>query len=209
MAITYGFYNSMNRDRRYSAIDLSSIFSMLITDGVFSSWGDIFGTTPGTGLQVNVASGWAWFNNTWTKNDTLYPLTVSAPDVLLARYDTVVIEVNAEDSVRANTFKIVEGIPSSTPEKPALINTVSVHQHAIAHILVPAAATEITGSDIQVVVGTSECPFVTGILETVNVDVLFQKWETDFQTWFDNIKLELSDNVVTNLQRQIDERLKI
>lgn len=39
MAFTYGFFNSLNGDRKYTAEQLSSIFDGLITDGVFDSIG--------------------------------------------------------------------------------------------------------------------------------------------------------------------------
>ena len=55
------------------------------------------------------------------------------------------------------------------------------------------------------VVGTSECPFVTGIIDTAQIDALFQQWNGEFNEWFDNLKAQLSDNVVANLQGQIDD----
>ena len=64
MAFTYGFFNSLNGDRKYTAEQLSSIFDGLITDGVFDSIGDILATVPGSGMQVIVKSGKAWFNRT-------------------------------------------------------------------------------------------------------------------------------------------------
>ena len=57
MAFTYGFFNSLNGDRKYTAEQLSSIFDGLITDGVFDSIGDILATVPGSGMQVIVKSG--------------------------------------------------------------------------------------------------------------------------------------------------------
>ena len=50
MAFTYGFFNSLNGDRKYTAEQLSSIFDGLITDGVFDSIGDILATVPGSGM---------------------------------------------------------------------------------------------------------------------------------------------------------------
>ena len=39
MALTYGFYNSLNGDRKYNAMDISRLFDGLIKDGVFMSIG--------------------------------------------------------------------------------------------------------------------------------------------------------------------------
>ena len=37
MSVTYGFYNSKNRDRRYDAIQMSSIFDGIIIQRRFSN----------------------------------------------------------------------------------------------------------------------------------------------------------------------------
>ena len=42
MALTSGFYNSINGDRTYNAEQMSSIFDGIINDGVFASIGKVF-----------------------------------------------------------------------------------------------------------------------------------------------------------------------
>lgn len=42
MSVTYGFYNSLNGDRKYNAEQVSSLFDGLIIDGVFASIGTAF-----------------------------------------------------------------------------------------------------------------------------------------------------------------------
>ena len=49
MAVTYGFYNSLNKDRVYNAEQMSSIFNGIITDGVFASIGGSLMPIAGTG----------------------------------------------------------------------------------------------------------------------------------------------------------------
>ena len=39
MSVTYGFYNSINGDRKYNALEMSSIFDGIIVDGVYMSIG--------------------------------------------------------------------------------------------------------------------------------------------------------------------------
>lgn len=205
MAITYGFYNSLNGDRRYNAEQLSSIFDGMVTDGVFSSIGKFLSVTPVSGMTVKVAPGKAWFNHTWTINDSDYPINIAASDPSLKRIDAVVLRVNASDSARENSIMVLKGTPSSNPVKPSMTNTEFIHDHALAYITVKGGATSLTASDIQIVVGTSETPFVTAILQQATIDSLFQNWNSEFNTWFSNLKAQLTDNVVTNLQKQIDE----
>ena len=64
MAVTYGFYDSLNHDRLYNAQQMSAIFDGIINDGVFMSVGNQFHTVAGTGMQVIVKSGRAWFDST-------------------------------------------------------------------------------------------------------------------------------------------------
>lgn len=204
MAVTYGFYNSIGGDRKYDAVQMSAVFDGIIKDGVFDSIGEIFKVTPGTGLQVVVGSGRAWFDHTWTLNDAKLPLTIEAPDVTLKRYDAVVLEVNSAQATRANSIKVVTGTPGTEPSKPAMANTEEVHQHALAYVLVEPGVQSIAESKIENVVGKSETPFVTAILETVSIDSLFTQWNGQFSEWFENVQSQLEGDVVTNLQRQID-----
>lgn len=207
MAFTCGFFNSQNGDRKYNAEQMASIFDGLIKDGVYDTVGDIFAVTPGTGMQVRVGSGRAWFDHTWNNNDAQYPLAIAAADVSLPRYDAVVLETNHSDTVRTNRLRVLTGTPASNPAKPTMASSANVKQHPLAYIRVTAGATAITQSMIQVVVGTSECPFVTGIIETAQIDALFQQWNGEFDEWFDNLKAQLSDNVVANLQNQINQKV--
>ena len=209
MSFTYGFYNSLNGDRKYNAEQMSAVFDSLITDGVIHSQGEIFGVVPGSGLEVLVRSGRAWFNHSWSLNDTTLPLSIAPADVTLPRYDAIVLEINRDPAARRNRLAVITGNPGTAPAKPTLVKGPTLFQHPLAYVSVLPNATTITQSNIQVVVGTSECPFSTGILQSANIDVLFQQWKGEFQEWFANVKAQLTDNVVTNLQYQIDERLKI
>lgn len=209
MAVTYGFYNSLNKDRVYNAEQMSSIFNGIITDGVFASIGGSLMPIAGTGMQVVVKTGKCWFNSTWTLNDALLPLDIPAADVSLTRIDAVIVEINSAVSTRANTIKVIKGTPSANPAKPALANTETLHQYALCYVTVSAGVTSISADKIEVNVGKSTCPFITSILQQTDITALFNQWDAEFNTWFENVQAQLSGNVAANLQRQIDERVKI
>lgn len=212
MSLTFGFYNSLNGDRKYNAEQVSAIFDGLIHDGVFDSIGDHFAVTPGEGLQVIVGTGKAWFHHTWNVNDAGYPISIDPPDLLLPRIDAVVLEINNQKEVRTNSFKMIKGNPASVPQKPIPTNTdieEGIHQYVLAYITVSQDTTQITSSKIEINVGKSSCPFVTSIVQSTDIDALFNQWEGEFDEWFENIKLQLTEDVVSNLQYQIDERVKI
>lgn len=204
MAFTCGFFNSENGDRKYNAEQMSAIFDGIIADGVFTTIGDHMAVSAGTGMQVLVGTGKAWFDHTWNVNDAAYPLTIAASDVTLSRIDAIVLETNHSDSVRLNKLRVVQGTVASSPAKPTLTNSEKVHQHPLAWVTVKPGVTQIAASAIENAVGTSACPFVTGIIATTSIDDLFNQWNGEFDEWFENLKAQLSDNVVANLQKQID-----
>ena len=199
MSLTYGFYNSLKGDRKYNSEQISSIFDGIIEDGVYMSIGDQLTVKSVEGMAVKVGRGRAWFNHTWTLNDSDLLLTVEQSELLMDRIDAVVLEVNASEGVRANEIKIIKGTPASNPVKPTLEKSTYVHQYALAYINVGKNVIEITQANITNAVGTSETPFVTGILQTVSIDNLIAQWEYEWEAWLGATQLEQAQ--WTNQQR--------
>lgn len=213
MSVSSGFFNSLNGDRKYNAAQMSAIFDGLIIDGVFASIGTAFAVKAAGGLTVNVGIGKAWFDHTWTVNDSILPMTAPKAEVLLDRIDAVVLEVNGTESVRENTIKFVKGNPSSAPSRPTLTNEGNVHQYPLCYIYRKYGTAVINQADITPMVGTESTPFVTGILQTISLDELLGKWqdeldrftdarskevddwiaqeESDFTAWFNKMKADL------------------
>lgn len=194
MALTSGFFNSKAGDRKYNAEQMGEIFDGILTDGIIPSYGQIFDVnTANNGMQITVGTGRAWFDHTWTKNDSVMVLTVPLSDITRPRYDTVVLEVNRTENVRANSIKIITGVPSINTTKPILINTLEVKQYPLAHIYVPAAATTIKASNIENMVGRSPTIFATGILQPMPIDDLWSQWDGEFHDWLEAVKKDLGD----------------
>ena len=213
MSVSSGFFNSLNGDRKYNAAQMSAIFDGLIIDGVFASIGTAFAVKAAGGLTVNVGIGKAWFDHTWTVNDSILPMTAPEAEVLLDRIDAVVLEVNRTESVRENTIKFIKGNPSSAPSRPTLTNEGNVHQYPLCYIYRKYGTAVINQADITPMVGTESTPFVTGILQTISLDELLGKWqdeldrftdarsqevddwiaqeESDFTAWFNKMKADL------------------
>jgi hypothetical protein len=205
MTVTYGFYDSLNQDRRYNAMQFSALLDSIIRDGVFLSIGQALAVTAGTGLHVAVGMGRAWFDHTWTYNDSSLVLDITTPHAVLDRIDAVVLETNSDQGTRANSIKVIAGTPASSPVPPTLTHTSSVNQYPLAYVLVIHSSTQIVQQNITNMIGTTDCPFVTGILETLDIDILVAQWEDDFETWFTFLQNELDANQAANLQAQILE----
>lgn len=199
MSFASGFFNSVDHDRLYDATDISRLFDGLIRDGIFASIGDCLVVKQSNQMNVTVGTGRAWFNHTWSYNDALYPVTIPPSEIFMDRIDAVVLEINSVESVRANSIKLIKGTPSSTPTKPALTNTKEVHQYPLAYVTVGKEVTSIRQADIENCVGTSACPFVTGILEVISIEQLIPQWKdilnrfveentANFNTWMNGEK---------------------
>lgn len=193
--ISYGFYDSKKHDRRYNAIQFGSIFDGIVRDGVFMSIGTCFRVTPSEDMMVLVGEGRAWFNHTWILNDALLPLTIPQSEVILDRIDAIVIDVNGNENARKNDIIIIKGTPSKTPKRPTLINDKKHHQYPLAYISVGAGVTSIRAADITSMLGTSATPYVTGILDTVNIDNLIDQWRDQWQRFYEN---QTDDMLKTN-----------
>lgn len=193
MSVSSGFFNSLNGDRKCNAAQVSAIFDGLIIDGVFASIGTAFAVKAAGGLTVNVGVGKAWFDHTWTVNDSILPMTAPEAEVLLDRIDAVVLEVNGMESVRENTIKFVKGNPSSAPSRPTLTNEGNVHQYPLCYIYRKYGTAVINQADITPMVGTESTPFVTGILQTVSLDELLGKWQDELDRFTDARSQEVDD----------------
>lgn len=212
MSVTCGFFNAVNHDRRYDARQMSSIFDGIINDGVFMNIGSGMAIKANPeeedlkNMYVYIEPGRCWFNSAWTLNDAIEPILIEDSELVLDRIDTVVLEVNHSDPVRECRFIIVKGTPATNPVPAEMEDSEYVHQHAFARVYVKSGATQINQEDITNCVGTSETPYVTGILETINADDLLAQWQDQFTRWMNN-NYEDFDTWYANTRVLFDEWL--
>lgn len=221
MSVTCGFFNAVNHDRRYDAKQMSALFDGIINDGVFMNIGDALAVKANPGdeelhnMNVYVKTGRCWFNSTWTHNDAILPITIEDAELVLDRVDTIVLEVNTDDSVRACQFKVIKGTPATAPIAATLENSEYVHQYAFAKVRVNSGATEILQENITNCIGTDACPYITGILETISAEDLLDQWENEFSNWmtnnrsgftnwFNDLKVVLDGDIASHLQNEIN-----
>lgn len=190
MSFTYGFYNSINHDRKYDSVQISYMFDGLITDGVYRTIGSCFALTVNSGLKVNVGAGRAWFNHTWSFNDTTYILQLPEAHAVFPRIDAIVIRVDR--SSRTNALAVVSGNPASNPQRPTLRKSDDIFEHALGYVTVANGQTELKPTDITQVIGSSECPFVTSLMQGVAIDDLLRNWMNEFDALFALLKKQTS-----------------
>lgn len=223
MSITSGFYDSLNGDRRYTAKEMSAMFDGIINDGVLANIGDAFAVKAGTDNTVTVGTGRAWFNSTWVFNDALLSLTV--PDSTLDQtsdqrvIDVVVLEVDRSEAIRAASVKMVgpkvygssftveEAVNGAVNDLTTNFNATSpdVQRYPLAAICRNGGNSDaIAQSNIHNYIGTSHCPFVTGILQVQSIDNIVARWKSEFETWLASVKDLLSETDAFFLQTTVN-----
>ena len=165
MALTFGFYDSVNGDRTYTAKQFSQFFDGILSEGVFETIGDEFRVTAASGMIVNVGTGRAWLKSKWVLNDSVMPLQLAASEPILNRIDTVVFAI--DEPTRTIDITSVKGTPASSPVAPTLTNTAEHFEYRIADVYIPATATAISSNNISNFVGTEATPYVRMIMDTL------------------------------------------
>ena len=188
--ISSGFFNSLNHDRLYYNSDLSRLFNALIIDGVFQNIGDKFIAKPGTGMQVIVPSGLAYFNSTWIYNDTDYIQNIDAAPIVagFSRIDGIFLKMGPVDDqgVRLNSIYYMAGTPASTNvQRPVPVVQDGEQYIPVCYVTVETDVTSITAAKITNTVGTDACPFVSGILKTISAEELLNQWEAQWNEWYE------------------------
>lgn len=201
MAISYGFFDSVNGDRVYNADDISNYFLKLISNGVFATPTDAMQVQASSGMTVQVSAGWGFINCKWINNNSPYMLTLDASDVVLNRIDRIVLQLNAATNARNIAIVIKKGTPASNPQPPTLTRVDGgTWELSLAQISVAAGASEITQANItDERPNTSICGFVTGLIDQIDTTNLFAQYDAAFNEWFAEIKQTLS---TTTLIRQ-------
>lgn len=212
---TFGFYNSIDEDRLYDAVQVSQIFDGIISDGVYEQYKHAMILKVNSEGEVYVQPGRAWLNHTWNYVDS-DTIIEGAPesDVIYPRIDAVVIDIQANIDSRTNAIIWVKGEAGSNPKKPTMINTYDHHQYPLGYITREPGVEAIKQANVENTVGTSELPFVTGIIQTLDIDELILQWKAQWEdflngkkweitTWFNNLKDYLDENAEVKLTNAV------
>ena len=177
MAVTYGFFNSVNGDRKYNAEQMSEYFRGIINEGVYQHLDGGLAVTAGTGLAVNVAAGRAIIQNRWIQNSAAMSLTIAAASETYARKDAVVIRLNW--SSRSISIAVKTGTPAASPVAPSMTRNSTTYEMALAYVNVAANATSVTVTDKRS--DSTVCGWVTVAQSTSGeVDAQLNAMKTGF-----------------------------
>ena len=94
MAITSGFFKSVNGDRRYKADFFAEYFASFIANGVFPNQSTGMQVIANGNMTVSIRSGKAWIKGYYVNNDADYLLSLCVADGVLKRIDPIVLRLD-------------------------------------------------------------------------------------------------------------------
>lgn len=188
MTQRFGFFDSVNHDRRYNSTDISRMFDGLIRDGIYLNYLESFAVQPAGGMDIWIRPGRCWFNHRWFECDEPVKLRLNNAHTVWSRLDVIVIEVNDAETVRSVSLRIMQGPPGSTPTEPPIGGSPTLHRYPIAAIKIEPRLTEITTAHIYDRRGTDACPWVANINGSVSTKMLTDQFSSEFQAWFSALK---------------------
>ena len=200
MSLTYGFYNSVNHDRVYSADEISRLFDGIITDGVYAHIGKkMIVKSSSNDNEIIVQPGRAWFNGTWTYIDSELPVTVPTAEVVAYsnRIDALFLDINKTSRVNSLVWKSGSysyGGDFTNLTFPTPTREDKHWQYPICYILRVGGQAKVKDTEIINAIGyttvpntrnAAGSPFVTGVLENISLDDMMTRWEAEFDSWCD------------------------
>lgn len=163
--LTYGFFNSVNGDRKYNAETMSDMFKGLISDGIYKSVGNSFVVGATSGLTLSVGSGRAVVSERWVENDAAITIALNAAHVTLNRYTAIVLRRDLTN--RQITLEMIDGTPAASPAKPSIVRTDTLYDICLAYVYVGAGVNQITAQNIEDARGDADvCGYVHMLVST-------------------------------------------
>lgn len=165
------FFNSVGKDRRYSAVDWAKYFKQFIGNGVFGQNSGNMMVVPSAGMVLNVKAGSCFINGYvgYCDGETV-TLDVGGTS---ARVDMVAarLDLNARDI----HIYVAKGDGTNAPA-PSRNST--YYDLVLAYVSVGAGAAEITAADIVDKRGdNSVCGWVVGIVDQIDTSALFAQYD--------------------------------
>lgn len=191
MAISSGFFNSKNGDRRYNAALIGRYLQHIVSDGVFAHTSSSLQVLANDGMEVQVQAGRAMMDCHYMENDAPITLTLNAGGSQ-DRIDGIIMYVDMTE--RACGIVIKEGTPAAAPTPPALTRTDVRKEYMLAAVRVTKLSSAITQSNItDTRADKTVCGWVTGVIDQVDTTALFAQWKAAYDEAVAEMDASLAD----------------
>lgn len=206
MAEKSGFFNARKAedgtyDREYDAEQFAEYFANFISNGVYANPANqlkvVFDDSPSKPFVVIVRKGKAYIDGYWYELTEDMEITIPANTKAYIVKD--VIRCTLDKAERKVSIVLEEDVTSDHPT-----NNNNRHDLVLSTIIVQPNASKLNAEDItDKRPDKTYCGFVTGVIDQIDTTELFQQYDETFQTWFNEMKGQLSTDAAGNLQTQI------
>ena len=206
MAEKSGFFNAREAedgtyDREYDAEQFAEYFANFISNGVYANPANqlkvVFDDSPSKPFVVIVRKGKAYIDGYWYELTEDMEITIPANTKAYIVKD--VIRCTLDKAERKVSIVLEEDVISDHPT-----NNKNRHDLILSTIIVQPNASKLNAEDItDKRPDKTYCGFVTGVIDQIDTTELFQQYDETFQTWFNEMKGQLSTDAAGNLQTQI------
>lgn len=207
-----GFFDAIlsggSYDRVYSSADFDELFKMFFTSGVRLTNGTDLKVNAKTGLTVTIKAGRAFLDGKWYNLPEDTDLTLPANTTSNPLKYAICITKDQSQRKCTRSYRTGDMTPVRSSSKYELI---------IAIVTVGVGVSSISQSNIQDTRADSEyCGLVQAAVQDVDFTELFTQFsaqmqeqlsnnQQQFDTWFSEVKGQLTEDVAGNLQNEIND----
>lgn len=206
MAEKSGFFNARETeegtyDREYDAEQFAEYFANFISNGVYANPANqlkvVFDDSSSKPFVVIVRKGKAYIDGYWYELTEDMEIAIPANTKSYAIKDVICCTLDKTE--RKVSIILKEDVISDYPT-----NDNTQHDLVLSTLLVQPNASKLNAGDItDKRPDKTYCGFVTGVIDQIDTAELFQQYDDAFQTWFNEMKNQLSTDAAGNLQTQI------
>ena len=233
MAGSSGFFDATELadgtyDKTYVAEQFAKYFSLFVGNGVFVNPADqLKVVSANNGMYVTVSPGYAFINGYWFSLDTGYTFPIDINDSsTVDRIDGIFLRLDLSEGEIDIVYESGRNVPN---------RTTPYYELKLAEVSVPTASTTVTDARITDTRALdSVCGFVSNLLQITSTEDLFLQWtsaynewktaleswevtqkqgfgswrseqQSDFTTWFNTIKGQLTEDAAARIQLELDE----
>lgn len=169
MAIKYGFFDSVNGDRRYSAEDIGRYLQGIVSSGIYPDANASLQVLSAGGMDVEVQEGRAMLNYHYMENTEPITLTLASGGTM-DRVDAIVMRLDMER--RLCEIAVKQGTPATSPVAPTMLRTDNTKEYMLASVYVKKLASSVSQEEITDTRHlTSVCGWVRGLIQQESTGV--------------------------------------
>lgn len=212
-ALNGGFFNArwtgegeapaVTYDRTYDSEDMMQPYINVVTEGIFAYQTNESGGEPQLQVgfpctvktnenTVSIQAGRGILNHHWFELDHTENISIATNSSLTNRIDSLIIQCNMNMDDRAVYLIYRQGTASA----PALeTNDTTIFEFRLWNISVPNVDTSTEQITLEDKRGTSECPYITGLLQQLTLDERLNKFDDDVTKKINSYDQQLLDKI--------------